>query len=116
MKRPVLILGARSAIGIAIARRFAELGHPIQLAARFAHSLGAEAEYLRNRYGVAVNCVEFDVLEYGDGILSRLPTMPQIVICVVGRLHPPDLGGSNAAAVALTVRTNFEGPDRKSVV
>ncbi|MBR9765263.1 MAG: short-chain dehydrogenase, partial [Rhodobacteraceae bacterium] len=39
MKDPVLILGGRSDIGLAIAHAFAAEGHPIQLAARNAQGL-----------------------------------------------------------------------------
>ena len=46
---PVLILGARSDIGRAIARRYAEAGFPIVLAARQVHGMEADRADLEVR-------------------------------------------------------------------
>ncbi|MDH3265218.1 MAG: short-chain dehydrogenase, partial [Paracoccaceae bacterium] len=56
---PVLILGGRSDIGLAIAHRFAAAGHPIQLAARNAEGLAPEKTDLEVRYRVKVTLHEF---------------------------------------------------------
>ena len=61
-KAPVLILGARSDIGQAIARAFAAEGHAIQLAARNAETLDALCTDMELRHNVTVTSHEFDAL------------------------------------------------------
>jgi NAD(P)-dependent dehydrogenase (short-subunit alcohol dehydrogenase family) len=49
MRGPVLILGGRSDIGLAVAHRFAARGHPVQLAARDVGRLAADKADLELR-------------------------------------------------------------------
>ena len=85
-RAPVLILGARSDIGKAVAHAFAALGHPIQLAARNADTLAADKADLTVRYGVSVTCHEFDALATAthDRFVAELPALPEIAVCAVG--------------------------------
>ncbi|GAA6201556.1 SDR family NAD(P)-dependent oxidoreductase [Aquicoccus sp. SU-CL01552] len=64
-KPPVLILGARSDIGKAVAHRFASLGHPIQLAARNAADLEADKVDMELRHAVSVALHDFDAQDSG---------------------------------------------------
>ena len=61
-KGSVLILGARSDIGMAVAHRFAQAGYDIQLAARQAFSLDDARSDLQVRNSVMVTLHEFDAL------------------------------------------------------
>lgn len=85
-KPPVLILGARSDIGKAVAHKFAALGHPVQLAARNASNLEADKTDLELRYGVSVSLHEFDALatDTHEAFVAALQQLPQVAVCAVG--------------------------------
>lgn len=108
----VLVLGARSDIGKAVAHKFAELGHPVQLAARDAKSLDADKSDIELRYSVAVSLHDFDVLdtESFDGFIDGLPTLPGTVVSVVGYMGEQAENEQDASAASLVMRSNFEGP------
>ncbi|WP_170479721.1 SDR family oxidoreductase [Ruegeria arenilitoris] len=109
---PVLILGARSDIGMAVAHTYAALGHPIQLAARNAQDLEKAKTDLEIRHQVSVTLHEFDVvdLDSHDGFVETLPASPEIVVCAVGLLGQQENDEQDANAAVLVMRSNFEGP------
>ena len=111
-RSPVLILGARSDIGLAVAHRFAALGHPIQLAARDPDSLEADRADIALRHGVPVTLHPFDALapESHEPFLDALPALPQIAVCAVGLLGRQQDSEADPAAATLVLRSNFEGP------
>ena len=112
MNGPVLILGAASGIARAVAHSFAEAGHPIQLAARDADRLGADAADLRTRYGVEVSLHDFDALTldaHGD-FIDALPALPEVAICAVGTMGDQPQSEADPQAAAHVMRSNFEGP------
>jgi short-subunit dehydrogenase len=111
-KGSVLILGGRSDIGLAIAHRFASLGHPIQLAARNASTLAPEKTNLELRYNVAVILRDFDALatETHEEFVSGLPALPDIAVCAVGLLGDQDDNKRNLNAAIQIMRSNYEGP------
>nr|WP_280739638.1 SDR family oxidoreductase [Mameliella alba] len=109
---PVLILGARSDMGQAIAHAFAAQGHPIQLAARNAASLDAVRADLALRHGVEVTLHDFDVLD-SDGFapfLDGLPALPQVAVSVVGYMGDQAENEQELDKASLVLRSNFEGP------
>lgn len=110
--RPVLILGAASDIGRAIARAYAEQGHPILLAARRPERLAADAEDLRLRAAVPVTTHDFDVLDTAGlaPFLDGLAPFPAIVVCVVGLLGDQQRSIEDPATAELVMRTNYVGP------
>lgn len=109
---PVLIVGGRSDIGLALAHRFAAAGHPVQLAARKAAELAAQKADIEVRHGVTVTLHELDILAPGSfaGFVEGLPALPGIAICVVGLLGEQPVSEKDLDAAALTMRSNFEGP------
>ena len=111
-KGAVLILGARSDIGRAVAQHFAALGHPIQLAARNAKGLSDDQSDLRVRHGVDVSLHEFDALDTDGhaGFVDSLPCLPEIAICAVGLLGDQSVSERDPRAATLVLRSNFEGP------
>lgn len=111
-KAPVLILGARSDIGKAVAHRFAALGHPVQLAARGVETMDADKVDLELRYGVPVTLHPFDVLEteMHEAFVSSLPELPQLAVCVVGVMGDQSESERDMKAAAHVIRSNYEGP------
>lgn len=112
MAGPVLILGGRSDIGLAVARRFAKEGHPIQLAVRRPEESEADKTDIELRFDVPVSLHRFDALEtdgFGD-FLAGLPDMPEVCVCAVGLLGDQDAASADPAQAELLLRTNFLGP------
>lgn len=108
----VLVLGARSDIGLAIAQRFAKSGYDIQLAARNADNLEIQKADIALRNQVSVTSHEFDALDTAshDCFLTELPILPDIVICVVGYMGLQQENERDLQVASIVLRTNFEGP------
>lgn len=111
-KPPVLILGARSDIGKAVAHKFAALGHPIQLAARNVSALETDKTDIELRYRVSVSLHEFDALatDMHEVFVAGLPELPQIAICAVGLMGQQAVNESDFSGAARVMRSNYEGP------
>jgi short-subunit dehydrogenase len=111
-KPPVLILGARSDIGKAVAHKFAALGHSIQLAARHVETLKADKTDLELRYGVQVTLNEFDALaiETHEGFAASLPELPQTAVCAIGLMRSQEENERDTTAACCVMRSNYEGP------
>jgi len=108
----VLVLGARSDIGRAIARAFAAEGYDLQLAARDAAGLEADAADLGVRHGAGATLHEFDALDLDGigGFLDGLPVLPEIAVCAVGLMGAQAESEADPAAASRVMRSNFEGP------
>lgn len=110
-KPPVLILGGRSDIGLAVAHRFAAGGHPVQLAARGVAGLEDDGRDIGLRHGVEVTLHEYDVLTSPpDAWIDALAPLPGIVVCAVGALGDQAESERDADKARLVMRTNYEGP------
>lgn len=111
-KEPVLILGARSDIAQAVARRFASLGHAIQLAAREPQRLQRDRADIAIRGNVAVSLHNFDALDITgfDKFIDDLPELPLIVISAIGTMNEQHVNETDPQAAARDIRSNFEGP------
>jgi decaprenylphospho-beta-D-erythro-pentofuranosid-2-ulose 2-reductase len=108
-KAPVLILGARSDIGRAIAHRFATEGHPVQLAARASDTLERDRADMALRHGVAVTLHDYDALD-AAGFAEALDPQPGIVVCAVGLMGTQEDSQRDPEAAVRVLRSNFEGP------
>lgn len=108
----VLILGAASDIGRAIARRYAGAGRPLVLAARDPQRLEADAADLRLRHGVAVELRAFDAIDTAGhaAFAAGLEPVPGTVVCTVGLLGDQAEAERDPAALERIVATNFTGP------
>jgi len=108
----ILILGAASEIGIAIAHRFAKEGYNVQLAARNRDRLTKECKHICARFNVLTTSHEFDVLDLASHkqFIKNLPTLPQIVVCVIGLLGDHNKSKQDIFAASLVMRSNYEGP------
>lgn len=111
-KAAILILGARSDIGMAVAHKYAALGRSIQLAARDAAGLSPDKIDIELRYNVPVSLHEFDVLasETHDAFVAGLPELPEVVVCAIGLMGEQAESEQNWKAAVSVIRSNFEGP------
>lgn len=111
-KGAVLILGARSDIGMAVAHKFAALGHPVQLAARKSETLDRAKADIEVRHQVAVSLHDFDAFAFEThaGFVDGLPELPEIAVTVVGYMGKQADNERDLAAASVVMRSNFEGP------
>jgi short-subunit dehydrogenase len=109
---PVLVLGARSDIGLAVAHRFAVAGHDLQLAARNAETLEAERTDLQLRYGVAVTLHEYDATDVAslEPFVESLPQLPGVAVIAVGLLGDQEQNDQDLTQAVRVMRSNYEGP------
>ena len=112
MTGSVLIIGAASDIGRAIARAYAMEARPLILAARNPERLEPDAEDLRLRGGQSVRIVGLDVLDTDRhaAILDSFGELPETVVSVVGLLGDQAVSAADAAAADRVLRTNFTAP------
>lgn len=107
----VLVLGARSDIGRALARRYAAAGRPVCLAARRAAELEDDRADIALRYAVPCSTAEFDVLDPDpDAFFDRLGAMPDTVIMVAGLLGDQARSARDSAEAQRVMQTNYNGP------
>lgn len=114
MSQRALILGAKSAIAQAIARRLASAGYDLILAARDPVQLDPFAADIRVRTDQQVDLVEFDALEW-----ESLGAVPQrlhgefgefhLVVLVFGYLGDQGVASRDTAEMVKILHTNFTG-------
>jgi len=99
-------------MGLAVAHRFAAAGYDVQLAARNAAQLNADAADIAIRHNVQATTHELDVLapDSFEGFIESLPALPQVAICAVGLLGDQAVSEQDLSAASLVMRSNFEGP------
>jgi short-subunit dehydrogenase len=109
---PVLILGGRSDIGRAVARRFAAAGHPVQLAVRDPAAVALDARDIELRHNVSVTVHAFDALDTDAhaAFLDALEPQPGVVVCAVGLLGDQAESERDTQAATRVMRSNFEAP------
>ncbi|MBB4154456.1 short-subunit dehydrogenase [Sphingomonas jinjuensis] len=108
---PVVILGARSDIGRALARGYAAKGAHVILAAR--GDIEADRRDLEVRSGGQPKAVAFDVTDGApDAFFAGLGETPGTVVMVAGLLGDQDRSASDDAEAARVMATNYEGPAR----
>lgn len=107
-----LVIGATSDIGRALARRLAEDGFRLQLAARDLAQLDREAQDLQVRGASVLSQHHCDALA-GPGAeawLDALQPLPDLAICVLGLLGDQAQSQLDAAAAERVMRTNYLAP------
>lgn len=112
---PVLIIGARSDIGRALARAYAEKGAAVILAAR--GDMEIERRDLELRSRASVRAVTIDVTDgQPDAFFDALGEVPGTVVMVAGLLGDQDRSAADDTEAARVMATNYEGPARYLLV
>lgn len=114
MNKPILVLGATSAVARATAAQLAERGHSLFLAGRNQEALDRNAQDLRIRYGIDIHTGLFDSQNYASHkklVASAIDTMGSLAGVLVSFGY---IGDAHAAekrvdeAVTIIAR-NFTG-------
>ena len=107
----VLIIAAKSDIAKALAKKYAENGYNLYLAAREANELKAFANDLNIRTKNHIKCVELDILDYASHqvFYSSLPEKPEGVISAVGYLGEQQKAQADFSEAHKIMDTNYTG-------
>jgi len=110
-KETLLILGASSDIGIALAHRFAREGFDLQLAGRNPENLKNDCSDLKIRYNVEVTTYKFDALDSKshEKFIDNLSILPSVAVSAIGTLGNQDENKNELENIVNIVRTNYEG-------
>ena len=107
----VLIVGAKSDIAKSVARKYAENGYDLYLAARNAEQLADFAEDVQLRSNRTVKCVDLDVTDFAghQAFYDSLEQKPLGVICAVGYLGDQDTAQADFDQSKQIIDTNYTG-------
>ena len=107
----VLIIGAKSDIAKAVARKYAANGYDLCLAARKADELKAFADDLAIRTRQKIICVELDILDYASHkkFYDALPEKPSGVVTAVGYLGDQKAAQRSFSEAQKIIDTNYTG-------
>jgi len=108
----VLLVGASSDIGRAIALHYAQRGWQVLMAARDVEVAQRNAKDIAVRTALQVPVFPLDILEPDcfPRFLDCLPALPDTVVCVVGMLGEQPKAQVDLDHARTLMRTNFEGP------
>ena len=107
----VLILGATSDIGRAVARHFAHKQFNIHLAARDPSMLSALQTDLNIRFNVQCFTHSFDAVDFTSHKLfyHTLDPRPDIAVCIFGYMNENELVMNDPDETLRTINTNYTG-------
>ncbi|WP_295795819.1 SDR family oxidoreductase [Mucilaginibacter sp.] len=105
----VLVLGATSDIGIAIAKKFAAAGYNIQLAARKPELLGPLKSDIEIRYKVACSTYAFDARKYNSHAVFFDALKPDVTITIFGTMYEEEDAFNDWALAETMINTNYTG-------
>lgn len=107
----ILILGATSDIGYAIARKYASEKYDVQLAGRNTGQLEPLQSDLQIRYKVACTTHRFDAVDFDShaSFYQSLSPKPDIVVYVAGYMNDNEAVIKDWNESAKTIHTNFTG-------
>lgn len=112
MTKTILILGARSDMGRAIALAFATRGFAVQLAARNVASLEGDKADIELRSQRQVTLHELDALNTAahEAFVDGLPVLPDVVVTAIGIMGEQAENEQSVEKTVTVLRSNFEGP------
>jgi short-subunit dehydrogenase len=107
----VLILGATSDIGFAIAKKFASEKYAIQLAARHINQLKTFQSDIEIRYNVPCSVHEFDATRFEThaSFYESLPVKPDISVYVIGYMNDNEKVIQDWNESLKTITANYTG-------
>ena len=107
----VLILGATSDMGYAIAKKFAAEGYDVQLAARRPEQLAAYQSDLQIRHNRQCSVHQFDALRFDShtSFYNSLSPKPDVTVCVIGYMNDNEKVVQNWNETLTTIHTNYTG-------
>lgn len=110
-QKTILILGAKSDIGIAVARIFAQNGFDVYLASRNSKTLINYCNDINIRYNVSACFFEFDAVLFDthENFVSSLPILPDVVLSAVGYLGNQKESELDFRKALLVIKTNYLG-------
>ena len=111
MKPTVLIMGATSDIGFAIARQFASQQYDVQLAGRNTAQLEPMKADISIRYGVNCTVHAFDAIDTAAhaSFFQSLQPQPDVSIYVVGYMNDNEKVLQDWNESLLTINSNYTG-------
>lgn len=107
----VLILGATSDIGYAIAKKFASKGYDVQLAARRPQSLHAFQSDIQIRYNRRCSVHAFDALQFDThaAFYDALSPKPDVSVYVIGYMADNEKVVKDWRETTRTIHANYTG-------
>lgn len=107
----VLLLGATSDIGFAIAKKFASEKYDVQLAARNTDQLKAFQSDIQIRYGVRCSLHSFDALDFAShqSFYEGLSPKPDVTVYVIGYMNDNEKVIHDWNESLRTINTNYTG-------
>ena len=107
----VLLLGATSDMGFAIAKKFASEKFDIQLAARKTEILTPQQSDIEIRYGVKCTLHSFDAVDFNShkSFYESLDPKPDVVIYVIGYMNDNEKTVADWNETLRTINTNYTG-------
>jgi len=105
----VLVLGATSDIGIAVAKKFASAGYNIQLAARKPELLAPLKSDIEIRYNVACSTHAFDALKYNSHAAFFDVLTPDVTITIFGTMYEEEDAFNDWSLAEAMINTNYTG-------
>lgn len=111
MNKNVLILGATSDMAVAFAKKFAQEGYSLTLAARNKEALQLTASDISIRFQVEVDAVPFDALDFEshERFYKSLKSKPDVAICVFGLLGDQLSAQKDWTACLTILNSNYTG-------
>ena len=105
----VLILGAASDVGQALAKQFYSAGFQLVLAARKTGDIESYLSTWPNKE--KITCVSFDACDFANhkNWVGKLPTVPDITICVFGYLGDQEKAMEEWNESQRIIDTNYSG-------
>jgi decaprenylphospho-beta-D-erythro-pentofuranosid-2-ulose 2-reductase len=107
----LLMLGATSDMGFAIAKKFASEKFDVQLAARNPELLKPQQSDITIRYGVKCTMHSFDALDFNShhSFYHSLETKPDVVVYVIGYMNDNEKTVASWEESLRTINTNYTG-------
>ncbi len=111
MNKTVLILGAASDMGTAIAEKFASKGYHLQLAARNSTRLLPLKSDMEIRHSISCSVHELDITDFNSlqGFWNALPEKPSYTISVIGYMNDNEKVITSSEETLKTINANYTG-------